>query len=133
MKMLEARPALSVREMARSVAFYRDKVGMSLVHQEGGFAILRRDEVAIHLWLANDESWRNQTRESPVVSGAKSFIAGTVSCRVRVDEVDELYRTLQPFGIVRNNAPITDEPWGDRDFGVVDPDGNLVTFFQKRE
>jgi catechol 2,3-dioxygenase-like lactoylglutathione lyase family enzyme len=129
-KMLEARPALPVKDMARSLTFYSDKVGLSLVHHEGGFAILRRDEVEIHLWLANDESWRRRQGKSPVVSGAESFIAGTASCRIRVEGVEELYRVLQPLGVVHNNAPITDQPWGDRDFGVLDPDGNLVTFFQ---
>lgn len=130
MRMLEARPALPVNDMARSIAFYRDKIGLSVAHQEHSFAILRRDTVEIHLWLANDDSWRTRAREALVVSGAESFIAGTASCRVRVDGVDELYDSLRPLGIVHNNASLTDQPWGDRDFGVVDPDGNLITFFE---
>jgi catechol 2,3-dioxygenase-like lactoylglutathione lyase family enzyme len=28
-------------------------------------------------------------------------------------------------------ARLRDQWWGDRDFGVVDPDGNLLTFFQR--
>jgi catechol 2,3-dioxygenase-like lactoylglutathione lyase family enzyme len=39
--MLEAIPALPVRDMSRSVEFYREKLGFELVHREGGFAIFR--------------------------------------------------------------------------------------------
>jgi len=130
MRMLQAQPALPVRDMARSIDFYRDKIGLSFVLENEGFAIFRRDSVEIHLWLARDESWRTREDARPVTSGAESFLAGTASCRILVEGVEELYRTLQPFGIIHGNAPLTDQPWGDRDFAVQDPDGNLVTFFE---
>ena len=65
-----------------------------------------------------------------MTSGAESFLAGTGSCRIFVEGVEELFRTLQPLGIIHGNAPLTDQPWGDRDLAVQDPDGNLVTFFE---
>ena len=65
-----------------------------------------------------------------MTSGAESFLAGTASCRILVEGVGELYRTLQPLGIIHGNAPLTNQPWGDRDFAVQDPDGDLVTFFE---
>jgi len=130
MKMLQAQPALSVKDMARSIGFYRDKLGLSFVLETEGFAIFRRDAVELHLWLANDESWRTREDTRPVTSGAESFLAGTGSCRIFVEGVEELFRTLQPLGIIHGNAPLTDQPWGDRDFAVQDPDGNLVTFFE---
>jgi hypothetical protein len=67
-----------------------------------------------------------------VVSGAESFLAGTASCRVAVEQVDELHRALEPLGILHRNAPLRDQWWGSREFGVVDPDNNLITFFEKR-
>lgn len=130
MKMLQAYPYLPVRDIARSVAFFRDKVGLPPRHQEGGFAILSRDAIEVHLWQANDESWRTRIRDQPIISGAESFIAGTASCRIRVEGVEALYDDLRPLGIVHNNAPLTVQPWGDRDFAILDPDGNLVTFFE---
>jgi catechol 2,3-dioxygenase-like lactoylglutathione lyase family enzyme len=130
MKMLQAYPNLPVRDVARSVEFFRDKVGLPVRHQERGFAILSRDAVEVHLWQANDESWRTRDRDRPIVSGAESFIAGTASCRIRVKGVEELYEALRPLGIVHNNAPLSVQPWGDRDFAILDPDGNLVTFFE---
>jgi len=130
MRMLQAYPNLPARDIARSVDFFRDKIGLPPRHQEDGYAILSRDAVEVHLWLANDESWRTRQAHEPIVSGAESFIAGTASCRIRVEGVEELYKTFRPLGIVHGNAPLTDQPWGDRDFSILDPDGNLVTFFQ---
>lgn len=133
MRFLYAIPALPVKDIGRSVEFYRDKLGFTVVHQEAGFAVLQRDAAAIHLWAASDEDWRTRSGSSPVVSGAESFIAGTASCRVAVEHVDELHGALHPLGILHRNAPLRDQWWGSREFGVVDPDNNLVTFFENRK
>ena len=130
MRMLRSIPALPVKDIGRSVEFYRDKLGFTLVHQEAGFAIFRRDAAEIHLWAAFDEAWRMRDRSSPVGSGAESFIAGTASCRVEVEGVDELYRELHQLGILEADAQPCDQWWGSREFHVKDPDNNLVTWFQ---
>lgn len=132
MRFIDAIPALPVKDIAQSVGFYRDKLGFTLVHQESGFAILRRDDVEIHLWAASDESWRSRSSSSPVVSGAESFIAGTASCRIEVEGVDDLYQALSSLGILHPNAQLRDRWYGTREFGVVDPDNNLITFFERR-
>ena len=51
-------PALPVRDTPDAVAFYRDRLGFGVVHHEGGFAVLGRDDAVVHLWEAGDESWR---------------------------------------------------------------------------
>jgi hypothetical protein len=63
------------------------------------------------------------------VSGAESFIAGTASCRVAVQAVDAVHCALSPPGI---NAPLRDQRYGTREFGVLDPDRTLVAFFERR-
>ena len=131
MKMARTIPALPVKDIGRSVEFYRDKLGFTLVHQEAEFAIVRRDAAEIHLWAAVDEAWRTRGGgSSPVVSGAESFIAGTASCRVEVEGVDELYQEVNKQGILEANAQPRDQWWGAREFHVKDPDNNLVTFFE---
>jgi len=129
MEFLRAIPSLPVREIGQSIAFYRDQLGFSVAHAEGEFAILKRDAVELHLWAARDEGWR-QRSGPPVVSGAESFIAGTASCRVGVAGIEELYRELAPRGILHSKGELRDQAWGDRDFAVVDPDNNLLTFFE---
>jgi catechol 2,3-dioxygenase-like lactoylglutathione lyase family enzyme len=125
-------PAMPVREAAAAVDFYRDRLGFQTLHQDRGFAVLRRDEAVVHLWEASDESWRERdSLERPVRSGAESFIAGTASCRIRVEGVDELYAELTRSDVLhpvsRDGLSSTD--FGTREFATLDLDGNLLTFF----
>lgn len=132
MRLIQAIPALPVVDVAQSAAFYRDVLGFTLIHHDTGFAIVRRDGVELHLWEASDQRWKERGALPPIVSGAESFIAGTASCRVMVEELDGLHAELEPRGILHPNAQLQDQPWGTREFGVCDLDNNLITFFERR-
>jgi catechol 2,3-dioxygenase-like lactoylglutathione lyase family enzyme len=130
--MTQTIPALPVRDAARAVEFYRDRLGFEVFHADGGFAVVGRDEAVLHLWEAGDESWRERDSiEEPVRSGAESFIAGTASCRIRVADVDGLYAEMTEAGVVHpaSSGGVTDTDHGARDFATLDLDGNLVVFF----
>ena len=126
-------PALPALDVAASVAFYNDRLGFDTLHHDGGFAVLARDDAIVHLWESSDESWRGRedVAERPVVSGAESFLSGTASCRIEVDGVDELYielraaDVLHPVSVDRVSAT----GFGTREFAVLDPDGNLISFY----
>jgi catechol 2,3-dioxygenase-like lactoylglutathione lyase family enzyme len=127
-------PALPVRDAAAAVAFYRGRLGFDVVHYDGGFAVLRRDEATVHLWEASDESWRKGVDlERPICSGAESFIAGTASCRIVVEGVDELYEELRAQDVLHRVSQdgVDDTDYGTREFATLDGDGNLVTFFEQ--
>ena len=128
-------PALPVRDAARAVDFYCDKLGFEVLHQDEEFAVLRRDEAVLHLWQAGDDSWRRRVvEESPVRSGAESFIAGTASCRIVASNVDELFAEYQPTGVLHpvSAGGVGDTDFGTREFATLDLDGNLLTFFRWR-
>ncbi len=131
MQMLSAIPALPVRHVTTSIPFYRDVLGLSMRHHDTGFAIFHLDAIELHLWQADDESWRMRANSEPVCSGAESFISGTASCRIAVTGIDELYTRLQQHSVIHPNAHITNTDWGTREFGVTDPDNNLITFFER--
>jgi catechol 2,3-dioxygenase-like lactoylglutathione lyase family enzyme len=120
-------------DVQRSLAFYRDVLDFEVVHAEGEFALLRRDAATLTLWGATDETWHDRLDpERPVCSGAETFIAGTASFRVQVEGVDELYAHCDERGVVHPNAHIGDTEWGTREFGALDPDGNLIGFWEER-
>lgn len=126
-------PALPVRGAAASVAFYRDRLGFEVLHHDGGFAVLRRDDAIVHLWEASDESWRERgASASPVCSGAESFIAGTASCRIETEGVDELYEELSRSDVLHplSGDGVTETDFGTREFSALDLDGNLITYFR---
>jgi catechol 2,3-dioxygenase-like lactoylglutathione lyase family enzyme len=126
-------PAMPVREASDAVDFYRDRLGFDVLHHEGGFAVLQRDDAVVHVWEASDESWRQRPSvERPVQSGAESFIAGTASCRVRVDGVDELYDELRRSDVLHpvSKDGVSETEFGTREFATLDLDGNLLSFFE---
>jgi catechol 2,3-dioxygenase-like lactoylglutathione lyase family enzyme len=129
-------PALPVRDAQKAVDFYRDRLGFEVLHHDGGFAVLNRDEAVVHLWEASDESWRGrQSLESPVRSGAESFIAGTASCRIATEGVDELFDEYRGADVLHpvSRGGVEDTDFGTREFSVLDLDGNLLGFFRWRE
>jgi catechol 2,3-dioxygenase-like lactoylglutathione lyase family enzyme len=126
-------PALPVRDAEAAVAFYRDRLGFEVLHAEGGFAVLGRGDAVVHLWQAGDESWRGRdSLDAPVRSGAESFIAGTASCRILVDGVDELYEELRAEDVLHpvSKDGVTTTDFGSREFATLDADGNLIAFFE---
>ena len=128
-------PALPVRDTTAAAAFYSDRLGFAVRHQHDGFARLQRDDAEVHLWQADDEDWRSRTDfpREPVSSGAESFIAGTASCRIQVDEIVVLYREMRDAGVLHYTDPggAQDTAWGTREFAVTDLDNNLLVFFRR--
>lgn len=113
-QLLSATPILASLDIARSVDFCCTKLGFVSIHSEPGvYGIVNRDGVQIHFWPCADRT-----------------IAEATSCRVRVRGIDPLYAQVEPLGIVHPHAPLAAKPWGTREFGVLDPDGNLITFAQ---
>ena len=134
MTLTQTIPALPVRSAAQAVAFYRERLGFDVLHHDGGFAVLARDDAVLHLWEAGDESWRErESFDRPVCSGAESFIAGTASCRIRVEGVDDLYDELKAAEVLHQVSVdgVEDTDFGTREFATVDLDNNLVTFFEE--
>jgi catechol 2,3-dioxygenase-like lactoylglutathione lyase family enzyme len=128
-------PALPVRDAATAVAHYRDRLRFEVLHHDGGFAVLQRDDARLHLWEASDTSWQDRaTLERPVCSGAESFLAGTASCRIEVTDVDGLYDELRAAGVLHpvSRDGVTDTDFGTREFAALDADGNLLEFFRWR-
>ena len=134
MSLSQTIPAMPVRDAAAAVAFYRDRFGFKVLHQDEGFAVLGRDDAQVHLWEAGDESWgeRVALRETPISSGAESFIAGTASCRIMVDGVDALYQELSPKDVLHpvSRGGVSETEYGTREFATLDQDGNLISFFE---
>jgi catechol 2,3-dioxygenase-like lactoylglutathione lyase family enzyme len=126
-------PALPVRSMTDAVDFYRGRLGFEVLHHDGGFAVLQRDDSVLHLWESSDEGWRNGIDLArPVCSGAESFIAGTASCRIEVEGVDELYDELRAQDVLHpvSRDGVDETDFGTREFSALDRDGNLIGFYR---
>ena len=134
MRMKKTIPALPVQNIKQSMEFYTTRLGFTVRHQEDGFCIVVRDEVEIHLWKSGDETWKNKggaLAANPVCSGAESFLAGTASCRVEVQGIDELFEEYKTQEVIYSQDTVVEEqPWGEREFPALDHHRNLLTFYE---
>jgi catechol 2,3-dioxygenase-like lactoylglutathione lyase family enzyme len=120
-RFLAAIPALPVSDERRAVDFLTGALGfVELQHEGRGIGFLRRDGVQIQLWVPDGSA-----------PGAERYLAGSASCQLEVTGIAELYRHCQAVGVVHPNAPLTDQPWGMREFAILDPDNNLITLYER--
>lgn len=127
-------PALPVHDIQEAVAFYEKRLGFRCAFKKEGFAKLLRDEAEIHLWVSDDRRWkwrRFLPFLKPVCSGAESFLAGTHSCRILVNGIDELYAEYKESKTLYDSATLVEAtPWGTREFPALDLHRNLLTFYE---
>lgn len=114
------RCVLAVKDLARSVAFYREALGFTLDAEFPGWAILSRDRFQVMLGECRDAM-------SAAETGDHSYFA-----YVTVEGIDDLDRELSAKGVARVQE-IADRPWGMREFGVRTPDGHRIMFGQAIE
>jgi len=104
----------TVRDVAASLAYYRDSVGFDVAFEYGTptfYVGLCSGEVSLHLIAA---------AEAPRPPGH-----GAVS--IYVDDVDALHADLVRRGAKILNSP-KDQDYGLRDFAIADADGNMIFF-----
>jgi catechol 2,3-dioxygenase-like lactoylglutathione lyase family enzyme len=111
---LSSVPIIPAQDVEATTAWYRDRLGFEVFHVESEYGIVGRGESWIHFWgpsgIAPEDSM--------------------TMFRVGVRGIDELDEHCRAEGIVHPNAPLKEQPWGFREFSVIDCDGNLLTFFE---
>ncbi|RZL16830.1 MAG: bleomycin resistance family protein [Pedobacter sp.] len=134
MKMRKIIPALPVQSIKQSCEYYTNKLGFTIRHQEETFAIAVRDEIEIHLWQSCDKSWKWRSIFlflKPIWTGAETFIAGTASCRIQVQGIEELYAEYKKQGVLHSpDTKVEEQHWGHKDLAIVDLHRNLLTFYE---
>ena len=101
---------LAVRDMARSIEFYR-KLGFELLYggKRAAFSSLKVSKTFVNL---------------STTQGYEHRWWGRVI--FRVDDVDAYHRALQAQGLMFESPQ--NAPWGERFFHVTDPDGHEISF-----
>ena len=99
-----------------TIAFYERQLGFTTIHKEGDpteMAIVKRDAVEIFLFKNDDR-----------------YVAEQTAFRIHVQYVKALYDEYQPQGVIHPNGKLDTKPWGTREFGVLDPTGVCITFYE---
>jgi len=106
-------PVLAALNIAQSVAFY-EKLGFTTRFQQEDYAIILIGAIEIHLWQCDDK-----------------YIADNTGCRVEVKHIEPLHQKYQQANVVHPNGPLREQPWGTREFTLLDIAGNIITFFER--
>lgn len=114
-------PTLTVRDVEASLAFYHGALGFRrdlLERDESGIPTLGSVEVGDTVIMFETPGPGAELEPN---HAAGSGVTLTL-CLPSSADIDGLYARLQREGAAIC-APIGDRPWGNRDFGIRDPDG----------
>lgn len=107
-------PVLASLDLEATQRFYAERLGFDPLFTYPDYAISGRDGVQLHFSLTDNPD-----------------IPRSTSCRIDVAGVEALYHEMQAAGVVHPNAPLCEQPWGMKEFGVLDGDGNLIKFGER--
>jgi len=111
--LITVHPKLPMRDPIVTGTYYSEALGFAVVGAYDNYLILRREGIELHFFLSKDLD--------PLTNDGQVYIRAT--------EIDHLYRTLQERGVtVHPNGGLSTKPWGQREFALLDPDHNLLTF-----
>ena len=104
-----------MQNQALTKDFYQ-KLGFSLLGGEyEGYLMLERDHVQLHFFMFEGLNARENYGQ----------------VYIRTDNIEMLYQCLLIDGVtIHPNGHLQAKPWGQREFSLLDPDHNLLTFGQ---
>jgi uncharacterized glyoxalase superfamily protein PhnB len=116
---------LVVKDFAKSLAFYRDTLGFTVVSALPAaaphvFAWIQRG--GVHVFL-NDQA---TVQKDPVLTKRYKPGPGGIAMFVLMTGIDDLYGAIKGKATV--TEPIETKAYGSREFTVTDPDGYVITF-----
>ena len=113
----EINPKLPMRDKAATRDFYLDKLGFKEFGSKNydGYLMIKKDNVQIHFF------------EFKVLDPKENY--GQVY--IRTDDIEKLYQSMLDKKLsIHPAGHLQTKPWGQREFSMLDPDNNLLTFGQ---
>ena len=133
MKFADVTPNLVVLNVDRSLAFYRDVLGFSLiatVPDKGPFAFAWMQRDSVNVFLNSLEAVRadNATLGARPIGGLNTIFV-VIEADTTAAGVDAMRAAIGPRAHVF--MELKDQFYGMREFGIEDPDGYAIFFAQR--
>lgn len=113
----EIHPKLPMRSKLTTRNFYLDKLGfqeLGNIDYEG-YLMVTLDQIEIHFFEFKELN--------PNENYGQIYI--------RTNDIDGLYKSYIKRGVnIHPNGHLTTKPWNQKEFSILDPDKNLLTFGQ---
>ncbi|MDI6032380.1 VOC family protein [Flavobacterium sp. LB2P84] len=110
-------PKLPMRNKAITRDYYLNELGFEEYGSADfeGYLMVQKDSIQIHFFEFKELD--------PKENYGQVYI--------RTDDIDKLYQSLlDKKTSIHPNGPLEIKPWGQKEFSVLDPDNNLLTFGQ---
>lgn len=110
----EVIPKLPMRNKEVTKNFYIDKLGFQLAGSGDfdGYLMIKRDSVELHFF-----EFKNL---NPHENYGQVYI--------RSKNIDSDFGMISSKVSIHPNGHLSDKPWGMKEFSIIDPDHNLLTF-----
>jgi hypothetical protein len=108
-------PKLPMRNMLITTDYYINQLGFEKLGKEDydGYLMIKKDQIEIHFF------------EFKKINPKENY--GQVY--IRVDNIDDFYQSLLKNKVsIHPSGPLEMKPWGIKEFALLDPDHNLLTF-----
>lgn len=115
--MTHIHPKLPMRNKAETRAYYIGQLGFSEFGSTDhtDYLMVEKDGLQIHFF------------EFKALDPQENY--GQIY--IRTNDIDQLYQDMLDNGVaIHPNGHLQTKPWGQREFGLLDPDWNLLTFGQ---
>ncbi len=104
-----------MRDAKITKAFYLDQLKFDHVTDYGDYLILEKDKIELHFFLFKDLD--------PKENYGQIYI--------RTDDITSLHQSFIDYNVnIHPNGQLQTKPWGQKEFSLLDPDHNLLTFGQ---
>ena len=108
-------PKLPMRNKSATKHFYTDALGFEELGDYDDYLMMKKEGIEIHFFAFK--------ALDPTENYGQVYI--------RTNEIDKLYQTLLANNIaIHPNGALEIKPWGQKEFSLLDPDSNLLTFGQ---
>lgn len=108
-------PKLPMRDKKLTKDYYLNNLGFEELGDYGDYLLLGKDNVEIHFFLFR--------QLDPKENYGQVY--------VRTDDINKLYQALLDNEVeIHPNGHLALKPWGQKEFSLLDPDHNLLTFGQ---
>ena len=113
----EIHPKLPMRDKSVTKDFYLNKMGFKVFGNEKyeGYLMMQKDDIQIHFFEFKELN--------PKENYGQVYI--------RTNEIDKLYQQVLNAQLnIPSLGHLQVKPWNQKEFSVLDPDNNLLTFGQ---
>jgi hypothetical protein len=115
MMLTDINPKLPMRNKSATRNYYLNQLGFQEIGDYEAYLMVRKDKIEIHFFEFKELE--------PKENYGQVYIS--------TNDIDSLYKSMLDKNIaIHPNGKLQSKPWGQKEFALLDPDNNLLTFGQ---